>query len=99
MALIQSTSASSSSGVTSKPDKMITASGANTTIYTCPAGRKFIGEATSGSSQTHNMYAGNASWYGSYATGNTPMKVYLNAGESFRANQYSAYLSGIESDA
>ena len=83
-----------------KPDKMImVATNAQATIYTCPVGRKFIGQGilgvngsghiTLGTGGTGNIQGG--------TSGAFSFDLYLQAGTSLAA-QYAG-ISGIESDA
>ena len=82
------------------PDKMIIV-GTNTqaTIYTCPTGRKFIGQgimSSNGSSSIHLGIGGEGNIAGS-TSGGFSFDLYIPAGRSIVA-QYAG-ISGIESDA
>ena len=85
---------------TATPDKMIIV-GTNTqaTIYTCPTGRKFIGQgvlSSNGSASIDLGTGGEGSIAGSTSGGHS-FDLYLPAGRSIVA-QYAG-ISGIESDA
>ena len=86
---------------TATPDKLIRAGvDAQATIYTCPTGRKFIGQAVvaAQSSSTIYMQPGgtSAAIQGGTSAGHS-WDIYLSAGDSV-IGQYSG-ISGIESDA
>ena len=83
-----------------KPDKMIrTGVDTQAIIYTCPTGRKFIGQgilSSTGSSSIEIGLGGEGNIYGS-TSGGFSFDLYLQAGTSVTA-QYAG-ISGIESDA
>lgn len=84
----------------STPDKMIKAGAdAQATIYTCPTGRKFIGQGILGANGSSNIYIGGGTTGGisGSTSGGHSFDLYLSAGESITA-QYAG-ISGIESDA
>jgi hypothetical protein len=85
---------------TANPDKVImVGADSQTTIYTCPTGRKFIGQGILGSNGSATIYLANnnvANISGS-TSGGFSFDLYVPAGRSVVA-QYSG-ISGIESDA
>lgn len=85
---------------TATPDKMIrTGIDTSAIIYTCPTGRKFIGQgilSSTGSSSIEIGLGGEGNIYGS-TSGGFSFDLYLQAGTSVTA-QYAG-ISGIESDA
>lgn len=85
---------------TATPDKMIAVgTDSQAIIYTCPTGRKFVGQGilgANGSSSIDLGTAGAGTVYGS-TSGGFSFDFYLPAGRSVLA-QYSG-ISGIESDA
>jgi len=85
---------------TATPDKMImVGTNSNATIYTCPTGRKFIGQGVLSSNASAAITmgtGGNGNVIGS-TSGGFSFDMYLQAGKSVTC-QYSG-ISGIESDA
>lgn len=85
---------------TSNPDKMIKV-GCDTqaTIYTCPTGRKFIGQGILGGSTSSTIYIGDGTTGGIQggSSGGHSFDLYLEGGTAVIA-QYAG-ISGIESDA
>ena len=82
------------------PDKMIkTGADAQATIYTCPTGRKFIGQGVVAGSTSSTIYIGDGTTGGinGGSSGGHSFDLYLQAGTSVVA-QYAG-ISGIESDA
>lgn len=82
-------------------DKMIRA-GVNTqaTIYTCPSGRKFIGQAVVSHDSSSSIYmqpGGTTAAIQGGTGGGQSWDIYLSAGDSV-IGQYAG-ISGIESDA
>lgn len=99
MALINSTTSFSTN-----PDKMIrTGVNADSTMYTVPTGRKFIGYGIiSGNNASSTIFMFSNGGAGASIQGASPgsgfsFPLYLNSGESVRG-QYAG-ISGIESDA
>lgn len=90
----------SEAATTATPDKMIRAgTNSQAIIYTCPAGRKFIGQGVMSSNGSSNIYLGSGSdgSIAGSASGGFSFDLYLGGGESITA-QYAG-ISGIESDA
>jgi len=82
------------------PDKMIrVGADAQATIYTCPTGRKFIGQGVLGGNGSSTIYIGDGTQGGisGGSSGGHSFDLYLPAGASVIA-QYAG-ISGIESDA
>jgi hypothetical protein len=84
----------------STPDKMIKLGvDVQATIYTCPAGRKFIGQGILSGNTSSTIYIGEGTTGGIQggSSGGHSFDLYLSAGTSIIA-QYAG-ISGIESDA
>lgn len=85
---------------TATPDKMIiVGTNTQTTIYTCPTGRKFVGQgiiSANGSSSIFLGTGGEGNISGNTSAGFS-FDLYIPAGRSIVA-QYAG-ISGIESDA
>ena len=82
-----------------KPDKMIAvATTTEAIIYTCPTGRKFIGQGILGVNGSGHIRLGTAATSTQGGTsGAFSFDLYLQAGRSLTAQH--AGISGIESDA
>lgn len=79
----------------------VTSSAINQLMYTVPAGRKFSGYATNGTSQLNVVVYinGTSQTNGIQGNPNTyPVPVYLNAGDTVYSVASSTYLFGVESD-
>ena len=105
---------SSASGQASAPDKQICAegSGANTIVYTVPAGRKFVGWASNGNGTSGSYWAqlefdgGVVRHYSGFSTApssnmpaDSPVLTLLAGTVVKVGNGQTVYVFGVESDA